>query len=67
MASNYWTEFPEKKQHATGKPQTLKAGKAPKGTDKPAFPSAKLPGKAQSKDRSMGVYKCHVYPKSEGL
>lgn len=43
-----------------------KGGSVPSMREKPAFPSAGVPGKTQ-KDRSGGVYKCHIYPKSEGL
>lgn len=35
--------------------------------EKPSFPSADLPGKAQGKDRSGGVTKCKVNPKQIGL
>lgn len=36
-------------------------------TEKPGFPAASLPGKSQPSDRSAGVKKLKVHPKSEGL
>lgn len=44
-----------------------KSGKGLGFKEKPAFPSADLPGKSQSGDRSGGVYKCKVNPKQIGL
>ncbi len=35
--------------------------------EKPAFPSANLPGKTQPKDRSNGIKRMKVHPKSMGL
>lgn len=35
--------------------------------EKPAFPSASLPGKSQGKDRSGGVTKAKIDPKRLGL
>lgn len=35
--------------------------------EKPGFPSAGLPGKTQSKDRSNGIKRLKTHPKSEGL
>lgn len=49
-------------------PGTTSGGKTSQGfNEKPAFPSAGLPGKAQSKDRSGGVTKAKVDPKRLGL
>jgi hypothetical protein len=65
--NRYHSAFKERKISAKGKRPSHAAGSAPAGKDKPAFPSAHVPGKTQSKDRSGGTPKCKVYPKSEGL
>lgn len=43
------------------------AAAQPKVMEKPAFPSADLPGKAQPRDRSAGVKRVKTHPKSLGL
>ncbi len=48
-------------------PAAVKSAPAPPFREKPAFPSAGLPGKAQSKDRSGGVRKAKIHPQSFGL
>jgi hypothetical protein len=46
MASNYWTEFPERKQTA-GTPATVRKGtKSASMSQKQSFTSMSLPGKA---------------------
>ena len=67
MASRYYSQFKEKKIAAKGTRPSNPSGTAKAAKDKPAFPSAHAPGKTQPRDRSMGVPKCKVYPKSEGL
>jgi hypothetical protein len=66
MPSRYNSYFPTNKISSGAGGKKGQAGKEPSMKKKPAFPSAKAGGKIQ-KDRSGGVYKCHVYPKSEGL
>lgn len=69
MANNYWTDTtsmgtkPARKPPATG----FRGGPKGGGTEKPAFPKADLPGKAQSKDRSAGVRRVQNSPKKIGL
>ena len=66
MASNYHTPFKEKQQTG-GKSQSLRsAGSAPAMTEK-AGPFAGLPGKAQPRNRSLGVKKIKTYNRSEGI
>ena len=67
MASNYFSEFSEKKQTA-GKPMSLrKGGKVSSMREKPAMPGNALPGKTQPRSRNNGIKKLNVYPKSIGL
>lgn len=66
MPSRYHSYFSTDKISSGGGGKNGRVGKEPTMKEKPAFPSAKAGGKTQ-KDRSGGVYKCHVYPKSEGL
>ena len=66
MANRYHTAFKSLKISGKQLPG-LKAGSTMTMPEKAAFASAKLPGKAQSKNRSGGTPKCKVYPKSEGL
>ena len=66
MASNYYTNYPEKKVTA-GKPPTLHgAGSTPPIKFKVGpFPGAL--GKLQPRNRSMGVKKIKTCNRSEGL
>ena len=66
MASHYYTNYPEKKVTA-GKPPILHgAGSSPPITIKAGpFPGAL--GKAQPRNRSMGVKKIKIYNRSDGL
>lgn len=66
MPSRYHTYNSQLKVSGTKGGHNGRSGEAPSMKDKPAFPSAHVPGKTQ-KDRSGGVYKCRIYPKSEGL
>jgi hypothetical protein len=66
MANRYYTEFQSRKISGKQLPD-LKAGSTMAMPEKAAFASAKLPGKAQPKNRSGGTPKCKIYPKSEGL
>lgn len=66
MPNHYYGSVqPQKLKKAAGGSNS-KGGSVPLMKEKPAFPSAGVPGKTQ-KDRSGGVPKCKVYPKSEGL
>lgn len=67
MPNRYHTKFSQSKISAKGPRPSNGPGSVMSGKDKPAFASAHVPGKTQSKDRSMGVKKCKIYPKSEGL
>ena len=58
--------FSQRKVKGSAGGHNGRSGSVPSMKEKPAFPSAGVPGKTQ-KDRSGGVYKCHIYPKSEGL
>ena len=66
MPSRYYSYFSTDKISSGAGGKKGQAGKEPSMKEKPAFASAGVPGKTQ-KDRSGGTYKCHVYPKSEGL
>ena len=66
MPSRFQTYNSQLKVSGTSGGHKGRAGSEPSMKEKPAFPSAKAGGKTQ-KDRSGGTYKCHVYPKSEGL
>lgn len=68
MPNNYWNNVngmggPSK---APPKPGITGGGKAPMN-EKPAFPTATLPGPTQSKDRSGGVRRVENSPKKMGL
>lgn len=69
MPNNYWNDYtsmgltPAKKAPGAGIP----AGSVASMKDKPAFPSADLPGKAQGKDRSGGVRRIENSPKKIGI
>lgn len=70
MAAPEFSEYKkDRKGRAVSPPATGNRGKR-EGTDpfpmKPGFKTG-LPGKKQSRDRSGGVYRCSVYPDSEGL
>jgi hypothetical protein len=67
MANRYFTTNSQRKLSGSEGGHQGKSGSVPSMKEKPAFPSAGLPGKAQSKNRGAGGYKCHMYPKSEGL
>ena len=67
MSSRYYSEFKERKTSSGGKYKQNGSSQGMSMKEKPAFPGAGLPGKAQKGGRNLGVYKCHVYPKSEGL
>ncbi len=66
MANRYYTSNSQRKIKGSAGGSNGRSGDTLSMREKPAFPSAKAGGKTQ-KDRSGGVYKCHVYPKSEGL
>lgn len=57
------------KGRAMEPPPTGKRADKSMGTvrEKPAHPSADLPGKSQPRDRSMGVRRATGHPKSRGL
>lgn len=67
MANRRYTEFKERKVSDGGKYTQNAPSKGVSMKEKPAFPGASLPGKAQKGGRNLGVTKCRVYPKSEGL
>ncbi len=46
--------------------ESTKTGSSP-FKEKPAFPSADLPGKTQPKDRSGGTKRLKIHPKSSGI
>jgi hypothetical protein len=66
MANRFYISNSQRKISGSKGGSNGRAGSAPSMKEKPAFPKAQAGGKTQ-KDRSLGVYKCHVYPKSEGL
>lgn len=66
MANRYYTSNSQRKISGADGGHKGRSGSVPSMREKPAFPSAKAGGKTQ-KDRSGGVEKCRVYPKSEGL
>lgn len=66
MASNYYSDFPEKKVSGGPAPKQKKAGSSPAIVFK-AGPFPGLPGKGQPRDRSLGVKKIKQYNRSEGL
>lgn len=60
------------KQHGNGHGSapsraTRSAAPTPAVVEKPAFPSAKLPGKTQPGNRSAGVPRVKNHPKVEGI
>lgn len=65
MASNYYTNYPEKK-HTAGKPPKLrKAGGTPSMPRKKGpFPGA---GGRKQRDRSLGFPKVYTYNHQDGL
>lgn len=67
MAARLYSEFKERKISGGSKYSFSKAGSAPAMKEKPAFPGCGVPGKVQSGGRSLGITKCKIYPKSEGL
>lgn len=67
MAARRYSEFKERKLGGDSKYTEPKAGPEPSMKEKPAFPGCGIPGKAQAGGRSLGVTKCKIYPKSEGL
>lgn len=50
-----------------GKRNSTKTASSAGFNEKPAFPSASLPGKSQPKDRSNGIRRLKVDPKRLGL
>lgn len=66
MPNNYYGSVSPLKLKKVAGGSVSGKGSVPSMKEKPAFPSAGAPGKTQ-KNRSGGVYKCKVYPKSEGL
>lgn len=66
MANRYHTDNSQRKISGSAGGHGGRSGSGVSMKEKPAFPKAGVPGKTQ-KDRSLGVYKCHIYPKSEGL
>lgn len=66
MANRYYTSNSQRKISGSSGGIRGRAGSDPSMKDKPAFPSAHVPGKTQ-RNRSGGVPKAKVYPKSEGL
>tara|TARA_Y100000296_G_C4952914_1_gene147079 strand:- start:290 stop:481 length:192 start_codon:yes stop_codon:yes gene_type:complete len=63
MSNKFHTDI----QGGASSPKMSGPGSKPGAKEKPAFPSADLPGKTQPKDRSGGVKKAQVSPKSTGL
>lgn len=67
MANPRFSDFGES-ERAAGKPSRQAPGPRGDFREKPAFPSAGLPGKTQPKDRSAGMgRKAKTNPKSEGI
>lgn len=66
MANRYHTTNPQRKIHCSNGGQTPKSGPIVNIKEKPAFPTAHVPGKTQ-KARSGKTEKCKIYPNSEGL
>jgi len=66
MPSRYHTSNSQLKISGTKGGHHGRSGEVPSMKEKPAFPSAGVPGKTQ-KSRGGEGDKCKIYPKSEGL
>ena len=66
MSSNYHTDFKENKVTA-GKPAALRSAGASVAMPEKSDPFPGLPGKAQPRNRAMGVKKIKTYNQSDGL
>lgn len=66
MANRYYTSNSMRKISGKSLPGP-KAGSTMNMVEKPAFPSAKLPGKPSATKWGGDTKKCKIYPKSEGL
>ena len=68
MAANDFSEFPQRKQLAnatTKPPQAGSKSKESLNEDGAAWPG--VPGKTQPRNRSAGVPRAKIHPKSQGL
>lgn len=66
MSNRYYTKNSDRK--ITGKQLPgQSAGSTMNMAEKPAFPSASLPGKPSKIGWGRDTKKCKIYPKSEGL
>ena len=66
MANKYHGNLPANPSRGS-KANTRRPGASASVNEKPGFPSAKLPGKTQSKNRSGGVHGCKTYADKKGL
>lgn len=68
MTNNYWSDINNQAVPSGGRPSPgIKSGKTPAVNEKPAFPTATLPGPTQKKDRSGGVRRVENSPKKMGI
>lgn len=67
MVNGFFSEFPERKPGAGPKLAKSVRRATPAPAPEKSGPAGGLPGKPQPKDRSGGVPRAKIHPKSEGI